>query len=388
MNRFIAWLDNFLDYMGLGFSIWSDRARAGLPPKGFDFALHHALAQLGLTIGPISKDCLFVDVSRWQLEIDFVKLRNAGVRGVIMKCGQGAGIDPYFRINWQKAKAAGLLRGCYWFFDSRIDPRTQAKLWADTMKSVGFGELPYFFDYEETYGGDWGGTVNLADMMREFMKLTGFPASKIGIYTGYFHWAKYGTSDAFWSQFWLWIAWYGDEEDVLIPPPWTREKLFGWQFTASGDGGMFGVSSKEIDLNWFAKGLVIFEALFGDTLEPEIPTGEDGMYRVYSKTNRMSLRQTPTAFGAYVEGHNAGTIFICDRIGIPPISGGLPSDKWCHVVEVNGVEKDLYVAEIHNGVRYCEIPELIGESSNPVATLRFVDETGRVWVGEAELRPE
>ncbi|WP_202306913.1 glycoside hydrolase family 25 protein [Mesorhizobium sp. L-8-10] len=58
-----------------------------------------------------------VDVSRWQGEVDWVKLRSQGANFAYIKATDGGDhLDPMFRKNWRAAKAAGLKRGAYHFF--------------------------------------------------------------------------------------------------------------------------------------------------------------------------------------------------------------------------------------------------------------------------------
>lgn len=390
MHKLIQWIDNIYRFLGLDFfNPYRDFARAGHAPASYDYKPHHALARIAVTLGLIHQDALFVDLSHWNGEINFVKLKSMRVIGVILKCGQGLLLDKNFVTNWRKAKEAGLMRGSYWFNDSRVEPERQARTYADALKTYGFGELPHFMDYEENYGGPWRGIVNLAMFRREFQRLTGLGNDKIGIYTGYYYWLENGSSDSFWSEIWLWEAWYGDEEDVLVPLPWTQDKVFGWQFTNLGDGIRFGVESKELDLNWFVKGLKIWEALYGEVEDVPIPSeGEEGMYAVYSSSYRMSLRESPSINGNWVEQKPIGTVFVCDIINIPPVSGGLLSDKWAHVISVNGVTKDLYVAQVHNGTVYCRADPMTAQGK-PVASIRFTDEDGNVWIAEnVTLNPE
>lgn len=58
-----------------------------------------------------------VDVSRWQGEIDWAKLRTQGANFAYIKATDGGDhLDPMFRTNWRRAKEAGLKRGAYHFF--------------------------------------------------------------------------------------------------------------------------------------------------------------------------------------------------------------------------------------------------------------------------------
>ncbi|WP_040676782.1 glycoside hydrolase family 25 protein [Rhizobium mesoamericanum] len=58
-----------------------------------------------------------VDVSRWQGDIDWQKLRTQGANFVYIKATDGGDhLDPMFRKNWRDAKQAGIKRGAYHFF--------------------------------------------------------------------------------------------------------------------------------------------------------------------------------------------------------------------------------------------------------------------------------
>ncbi len=58
-----------------------------------------------------------VDVSRWQGDIDWVKLRSQGANFAFIKATDGGDhLDPMFMKNWRGADAAGIKRGAYHFF--------------------------------------------------------------------------------------------------------------------------------------------------------------------------------------------------------------------------------------------------------------------------------
>ena len=256
----------------------------------------------------ILKLVLLCDISRWQGLVNFVTMVLAGARGVIVKAGQGSGADPRFADNWQRAKIAGIPRGSYWFYDSRVDPRSQAANWWNLVKNDK-GELMHFADYEERYGGAWGGWRNLKIFLQEFMRLSGLPASKIGIYTGYYYWIAHSPTNLtelnWFGQFSLWLAWYtSDPSIVRIPRPWTS--LILWQFGTPAVGQAYGAESIEIDQNWFNGDEQAYKARFGlpagneppDVVEPPAPRPpiepEDQMWSGEVVTNsNLRLRTYP-----------------------------------------------------------------------------------------------
>lgn len=190
------------------------------------------------------------DVSFWQsnpdtgAKINFALMRTK-TPAVILRAGQNTWTDRDFKHNWKAAKAAGLARGAYWFYDSRTSAKVQAGLFADLLKDDP-PELLAWFDAEEKYGGAFAGWQNWYNFMERFKDATGIPQ---GIYTGYYYWTeRVQSADAqrYFSQYPLWIAAYNPTAP-LVPKPWKDWDI--WQFTDNGDGTQYGVHSLNIDLN-------------------------------------------------------------------------------------------------------------------------------------------
>ncbi|HXG79785.1 MAG TPA: GH25 family lysozyme [Methyloceanibacter sp.] len=57
-----------------------------------------------------------IDVSYWQGDIDWTKVREAGIHFAFIKATEGGDhLDPKFAENWEAAKRAGIARGAYHF---------------------------------------------------------------------------------------------------------------------------------------------------------------------------------------------------------------------------------------------------------------------------------
>ncbi len=57
-----------------------------------------------------------IDISRWQGEIDWAKVRDADTRFAFIKATEGGDhLDPSFKRNWAEAKKHGIPRGAYHF---------------------------------------------------------------------------------------------------------------------------------------------------------------------------------------------------------------------------------------------------------------------------------
>lgn len=94
-----------------------------------------------------------IDVSQYQTNIDFDKVKKAGYSYVIIRAGYGQYTvqkDPTFEDNYRKAKAAGLNVGAYWYSyaGSEADARAEAKTCIEVIKGKKF-EYPIYFDLEE-----------------------------------------------------------------------------------------------------------------------------------------------------------------------------------------------------------------------------------------------
>lgn len=92
-----------------------------------------------------------IDVSVWQGDIDFAKVKASGIGFAIIRAGYGDGNkDTKFEQNYSRAKAAGLPIGAYWYSyaKSADGARQEAQKCAELLKGKQF-EYPIYFDLEE-----------------------------------------------------------------------------------------------------------------------------------------------------------------------------------------------------------------------------------------------
>ncbi|MGH6866761.1 MAG: glycoside hydrolase family 25 protein, partial [Methyloceanibacter sp.] len=70
-----------------------------------------------------------IDVSYWQGDIDWNKVRDAGIHFAFIKATEGGDhLDPKFRENWYAAQRAGMPRGAYHFI-YWCRPASEQALW-------------------------------------------------------------------------------------------------------------------------------------------------------------------------------------------------------------------------------------------------------------------
>lgn len=94
-----------------------------------------------------------IDVSQYQGNIDFAKVKASGIDFVIIRAGFGryeTQRDPYFEKNYKNAKATGLHVGAYWYSyaQSAADAVKEAQTCIKIIKGKQF-DFPIFFDLEE-----------------------------------------------------------------------------------------------------------------------------------------------------------------------------------------------------------------------------------------------
>ena len=93
-----------------------------------------------------------IDVSSWQEEIDFKKVKKSGIKFVIIRAGFGTRTEPdkYFERNYRGARDAGLHVGAYWYSyaESGAQALEEARACLRVIAGKKF-DFPIFYDIEE-----------------------------------------------------------------------------------------------------------------------------------------------------------------------------------------------------------------------------------------------
>lgn len=238
------------------------------------------------------------DISTWQdasttpAVIDFDKMHRAGAEYVFIKSSQGNYFDQDFKVN--VTNSAGILpRGIYHYYDwnyslqANTDAMVNAWNYAPT-------ELPPVMDYESTINAPVKSTA--AGICLQFLQAIKSRTGKTPLlYTAPYYWYSYGSTDARFAEFPLWIANY----EVLkptVPAPWS--KWYFWQYTSKGDGAAFGVESASIDLDYWNGTLDELKLWAGITAPPPPPPPEPTLEERVTK-----LEERVTALEAQAHNH-------------------------------------------------------------------------------------
>lgn len=186
-----------------------------------------------------------IDVSRWQGNVDFNKVKAAGYEFVMLNAGYGRYIsqkDPYFEQNYKNAKAAGLGVGAYWYSYAMnaVEAKKEAEVFLQAISNKQF-DYPLAFDIEENKQSNLSMSV-LADIVNAFC---GCLENK-GYYVSLYSYASFLSSKipaSCRARYDIWVAAF----DVQKP----QYDVYGmWQYTSRGKvNGITG----NVDLNYAYK---------------------------------------------------------------------------------------------------------------------------------------
>lgn len=154
------------------------------------------------------EDMKGIDVSVHNGNIDWQKVKSAGIDFAILRAGYGrlaSQKDEKFEQNYKNAKAAGIPVGAYWY--SYAMTPEEAELEADVFLSVIKGkqfEFPVYYDVEEKKQFDLG-KEQVSAIMRAFLKKVESAGYFVGLYGSASSLTTH-TADDIKSWYTIWLA--------------------------------------------------------------------------------------------------------------------------------------------------------------------------------------
>lgn len=178
-----------------------------------------------------------IDVSSWQGEIDFEKVRKSGISAVILRIGFGNLIsqkDLRFDEYYTKAKKADLKIGGYYYSYAKDseEAELEAKICYEIISNREF-DLPIFYDLEEE-NRKYNAT-NKAIAFCNFLKAKGY---KAGVYSNYNWFKNYLDYEYLVAKYPIWLA------------DWSNSNHLNcdiWQYSETGR--IDGINGN-VDLNY------------------------------------------------------------------------------------------------------------------------------------------
>ena len=205
-----------------------------------------------------------VDISEFQQGINFNKMKNDGIKAVIIRAGYGresSQKDCMFESHYRNAKAAGLKIGVYWYSyaDSAGDAEKEAKACLECINNKSL-DMPIYYDLEDNSQTKLGKAklTEIAERFCETIKKSGYRA---GVYANLNWFNNYLDYDKLKKKYSIWLAQYNSVNELSCDI---------WQNSSTGRVSGYG---KNIDTN------IIFNENVFENVKVEKPTLT---YRVFA----------------------------------------------------------------------------------------------------------
>lgn len=150
-----------------------------------------------------------IDVSYCQPNVDYDKVKSAGIDAVIIRAGFGRETyqkDSEFETHYRNARAAGLKVGAYWYSyaESVTDAITEAEACLACVRGKRF-DYPIYYDMEEQSIANLGVTT-CTKMVHAFCSKIIDAGYKTGVYANPNWFSNYLDYDDLHSKYSIWLA--------------------------------------------------------------------------------------------------------------------------------------------------------------------------------------
>jgi lysozyme len=182
--------------------------------------------------------------------IDWTALAAGGIGFAFIKATQGTyDTQATFARNWSGARAAGVRRGAYHFFDPTEEGTAQAQRFLAVVGPLAAGDLPPMLDIECPDGdSDCLGTgsagaagaasaTDVARRMGDFLHtIEGATGTRPIVYTFASYFASNGVDPSGLEAYPLFLAQPSSGACIAVPAPWASATFwqYSWSGTASG----------------------------------------------------------------------------------------------------------------------------------------------------------
>lgn len=184
-----------------------------------------------------------IDVFDGQGQVDWQAVAASDVRFAVVKATQGTyDTQATFAANWAGARAAGVARGAYHFFDPTEDGTAQAAHFVDVIGPLEADDLDPVLDIECPdgdegclYDGAAGdaSAAEIHDRMWDFLREVTRATGRIPIlYTFGTYFASNGVDVTGLAAYPLFLAYPTEASCLAVPPPWTQAAA--WQYSWTG----------------------------------------------------------------------------------------------------------------------------------------------------------
>ena len=204
----------------------------------------------------VSEGLLMIDVSQHNGNIDWTKVKNAGVDGVILRSSWGwtndfSQMDEKFKRNVKELNRLGIPYGIYHFSYARnyIDGVEEAKYTLRCMEEAGARPtLPVYYDIEySSYVGDKS-ALFYTDIINDYCETIKAAGYTPGVYANTNYWTNKLYDNSL-MKYAKWEANYGPNDGKASAYYRPSSSTQMWQYTSVGK--VSGISGN-VDMNiWF-----------------------------------------------------------------------------------------------------------------------------------------
>lgn len=315
-----------------------------------------------------------IDVSNWQKNVDYKKVKDAGVEIVYMKASQGQrSKDKSFETNYKNAKANGLKVGFYHYVNATSVDSAEKE--AEFFCSVISGKDPdckLVMDYEE-FGGVSKTQINrIAEaFLTKVKQITG---KEVIVYSNLYN-SRNTFSKELAGKYQLWLAYYASE-NAMRNATSNWENWIGWQYT--DEGRLNGVSGY-VDKDYFTKEIFLDST---STL-PEVEDVPDTPTNSYIVKRGDTLWAIARKYGVSIEEivnenqiQNPNLIYPGQILKIPTIQNNEDDCTMNHIIYT-----------IRRGDTLTAISAKFGVSINYIAELNNIQNINLIYAGRQLLIP-
>ena len=205
-----------------------------------------------------------VDISEFQQGINFNKMKNDGIKAVIIRAGYGresSQKDSMFESHYKNAKSENMMIGVYWYSyaDSVGDAEKEAKACLECINNKSL-DMPIYYDLEDNSQTKLG-KAKLTEIAERFCETIKKSNYRAGVYANLNWFNNYLDYDKLKKKYSIWLAQYNSVNELNCDI---------WQNSSTGRVSGYG---KNIDTN------IIFNENVFENVKVEKPTLT---YRVYA----------------------------------------------------------------------------------------------------------
>ena len=205
-----------------------------------------------------------VDISEFQQNIDFNKMKNDGIKAVIIRAGYGREVsqkDSMFESHYKNAKSENMMIGVYWYSyaDSAGDAEKEAKACLECINNKSL-DMPIYYDLEDNSQTKLG-KAKLTEIAERFCETIKKSNYRAGVYANLNWFNNCLDYDELKRKYSIWLAQYNSVNELNCDI---------WQNSSTGKINGYGGN---IDTN------IIFNENVFENVKVEKPTLT---YRVYA----------------------------------------------------------------------------------------------------------